>query len=306
MDRHLLESLWGTGGQLPADQAGASGQARRVFLNGALQKPKVAPLRKAVPRQEPGPDLVEALVHGLSVLECWEASDVWLGNSVIAERSGLTRPTVSRLTAVLVELGYLARDASRRGHFRLTGETLGLGYGSALGSRAAVSVLTELSQLAHELDVYAAFSIRRLDKIQILENVPSPLHPDAVQADVGTLLPICRSVSGLAAISALPENQASDLLSHLRTHYGARWQVLDQHVNRTRTEYSSKGYCTSVAILSQHVGAIAVPIHAAGSEEVFVLACGMPAHEFYAERVERSIAPRMLDVVQSLNQTLSA
>ncbi len=304
MSRHPLEAAWG-GIDPESASLELSGLVRRIHVEGALQEHKTVARKKATPRQDPGSDFVEALSHGLSVLECWDCTDVWLSNSVLAERSGLSRPTVSRLTSVLVDLGYLAHDEKKRGRFRLTAATLGLGFGSALGSRAASCAQPELSHLAYELDVYAALGIRRLDKIQILENVASPLHPDAVTADVGTLLPICRSVSGLAAMSALPDNLASPLLSRLKTHYGDRWGRLDQQLNRTKIEYSRKGYCTSVAILSEHVGAIAVPIHTPGSDDVFVLACGMPAHEFYSERVERFIAPRMLEVAESLASSLT-
>jgi len=247
---------------------------------------------------------VEALGHGLGLLECWRGADVWLTNSALAERSGLTRSTVSRLTAVLVDLGYLARDPDQGNRLRLTVSTLGLGFGSALAAAAVSMVKPELAKLARELDVYAALGIRRDDKIQILENVASPFHPDAVVMDVGGLLPVCRSASGLAAMSALSEREASPLIGRLRSHYGERWESVQRYMDRKRHEYSRNGYCTSVAILSQDVGAIAVPIMRARSNDIFVLACGMRAPDFYPERVERTIAPRLLNAAEVLTAAL--
>lgn len=300
-----LDAIWKND---PPDAVDNSpvGQVRRVFVNGTLREAKQPARRKAASRQGPATDQVEALAHGLSMLECWQLGETWLSNSVLADRAGLTRPTVSRIAAVLVELGYLARNPARRGSYRLAGATLGLGFGNPLSSPTVTCASPQLIRLANELDVYAAIGIRRSDQIQILENVASPGHPDAVTADVGTLLPICRSVAGLAALSALPQRQLSSLVEPLKLQYGPQWQAVDRQLNRSRLEYARKGYCTAVAILSETVGAIAVPIRTGGSEDLYVLACGMPANEFYSERIERSIAPRMLELAGALASSVPA
>ncbi|MES2973702.1 MAG: helix-turn-helix domain-containing protein [Pseudomonadota bacterium] len=303
MAAHPLETIWRDAGSLSAG-SDLSGIVRHFHGESASKASRAAARRVAAPRQEPGSDFVEALAHGIAVLECWQGTDVWLSNSELAARSGLTRPTVSRLASVLEDLGYLAREGNR-GRLRLTGATLGLGFGSALSTGSTIPAKAELEELACELDVYAALSIRRIDKVQIIENVASPLHPDAVLNDVGAMLPMCRSASGLAAMSALPEQDMSPLLVRMQAHYGDRWASLERRLAAKRQEYSSKGYCTSVAMLSQNVGAVAVPIMPAGSNDIFVLACGMPARDFYPERVERSIAPKMLKAARALRESMS-
>ena len=302
MDSKLLESAWR---QVDCAATGLdlTGVVRRVHSEAARNER--APRRKSTPpRQQAGADFVQALAHGLRLLECWQGQDAWLANSELSTRSGLTRPSVSRLTCVLVELGYLMREG-RRGRFRLGAATLGLGFGSAFATVPPAAAKDQLARLANELDVYAALSVRRLDKVQILENVVSPLHPDAVVMEVGRLLPICRCASGLAAMSALPEPEASPLIEQLRAHYADRWNPLARNLDRTRQELVHKGFCTSVAVLSKDVGAVAVPILAAGSNDIFVLACGMAAKDFYPERVEREIAPRLLQVAGELAQSLA-
>ena len=303
MPAHPLENIW--------QQAGAQSAAAnltgivRHFHGDCAVKPARAPSRRvAAPRQQPGSDFVEALAHGIAVLECWQGTDLWLSNSELSERSGLTRPTVSRLASVLEGLGYLAREG-QRGRLRLTGATLGLGFGSPLCTGAGLPARAELEALACELDVYAALSIRRIDKVQIIENVASPLHPDAVLNDVGAMLPMARSASGLAAMSALSEQELSPMIPRMQAHYGDRWAGLLRQMTSKRQEYSSKGYCTSVAMLSQNVGAVAIPIMPAGSNAIYVLACGMSARDFYPERVEGSIVPKMLKTARALTDALS-
>jgi DNA-binding IclR family transcriptional regulator len=302
MNFHPLHSVWNAlaqDAQLPT----VNDVIVRVHTTDALPERPAATRRVVAPRRAQAGNFVDALGHGISLLECWTATDIWLSNSDLAERSGLTRSTVSRLSSVLVDLGYLSRE-SQRGRLRLTAATLELGFGSPFACAPVAAVHAELARLAIELDVFAALSIRRLDKVQVLDNVASPLHPDAVAMDVGDWLPICRSASGRAAFSAMAEDEAQPLIERLRLRYGARWQPLHQQLERTKQEYASSGYCTSVSSLSRDVAAVAVPIAPAGSADIFILGCGMPAAKYHRERVEQEIVPQLMRVARGLTASL--
>ena len=302
MTHHPLQSIWNSRASDLPQPLWAGVVTRTHTMEGPSPSP-TAKRRVAAPRQAPSDDFVGALGHGIALLNCWTDSDVWLTNSDLATRSGLTRSTVSRLSSVLVDLGYLSREC-QRGRLRLAAATLELGFGSPFASEPVAGVHSELARLAKDLDVYASLGIRRVDKIQVLDNVPSPLHPHAVALDVGGLLPIFRSASGLAAFPALPDSEALPLMERVRSHYGGRWNALQRQLSTTKLEYSSKGYCSFVAGLSRDVAAVAVPIVPAGSEDIFVLGCGMAATDFHRERVEQVIVPQMLRVASGLAEAL--
>ncbi len=57
---------------------------------------------------------VVALARGLDVLRCFRARDGFLTNQEIAERTGLPKPTVTRLTYTLCQLGYLQQNPQTR------------------------------------------------------------------------------------------------------------------------------------------------------------------------------------------------
>src|SRR6478672_2315834 len=63
------------------------------------------------------PSFATTLAHGLDVLAAFRNSAGSLSNADLAEHTGLSRPTVSRLTYTLTQLGYLKRDA--KGRFEL-------------------------------------------------------------------------------------------------------------------------------------------------------------------------------------------
>ena len=58
------------------------------------------------------------LARGLEVLRCFTPLEPMLGNKEISVRTGLPKPTVSRLTYTLTKLGYL-RHNMRLGKYQL-------------------------------------------------------------------------------------------------------------------------------------------------------------------------------------------
>src|SRR6201996_1263571 len=69
------------------------------------------------PTDPTDPSFATTLAHGLDVLAAFRNSSGSLSNADLALHTGLSRPTVSRLTYTLEQLGYLKRDA--KGRFEL-------------------------------------------------------------------------------------------------------------------------------------------------------------------------------------------
>ncbi len=57
------------------------------------------------------PSFATTLAHGLDVLAAFRNNPGPLSNAELAAHTGFSRPTVSRLTYTLAQLGYLKRDA---------------------------------------------------------------------------------------------------------------------------------------------------------------------------------------------------
>jgi len=72
---------------------------------------------------------VTALARGLEVLRAFQDCGGPLGNQEIAQRTGLPKPTVSRLTHTLKQLGYIVHD-ERLAKYRTGPGVLALGQSS--------------------------------------------------------------------------------------------------------------------------------------------------------------------------------
>ena len=68
-------------------------------------------------KDQADPAFATTLAHGLDLLAAFRNRSGSLSNADLALHTGLSRPTVSRLTYTLAQLGYLKRDG--KGRFQL-------------------------------------------------------------------------------------------------------------------------------------------------------------------------------------------
>jgi DNA-binding IclR family transcriptional regulator len=155
------------------------------------------------------------LARGLALLRCFTPREPVLGNKALAERTGLPRATVSRLTYTLSILGYLRAGRPSRllptrlgaRHHRLSG---------ARHARAAPGRARPMTALAEACGGSVSMGIRdRLD-IVIVETARSSATLDASDADVGLTLPIAGSAIGRAWLAGCDAATRDAVLNAVR------------------------------------------------------------------------------------------
>lgn len=99
------------------------------------------------------------LARGLGILRAFRASDSGLSHAQIAERTGLPKPTVSRLTYTLCELGYLAHGG-RNDKFRLGPAAIALGSVASVAVSFVDMASDAMQQLADETRTLALIAVR--------------------------------------------------------------------------------------------------------------------------------------------------
>ena len=91
--------------------------------------------------------LNRSLERGIAILRAFRPGSELLGNGDLAERTGLPRASVSRLTQTLTEAGWLEHDRTERA-YRLGPPVLTLGHAMRSGSSVlrVATVLTGSSR----------------------------------------------------------------------------------------------------------------------------------------------------------------
>jgi DNA-binding IclR family transcriptional regulator len=272
------------------------------------QRARASVVPKPEPRQLAGAEAivdsqtVTALARGLRILRCFGAGDHWLGNLDMAERTGLAKPTVSRLARTLTRLGYLHYSASLK-KYALGPGVLSLGL-TALGqmdvrriARPLMQSLAERTHVCVNLAVNDGLSMVYVDRYQLASSY-------AVQVDVGSRLPIANTSVGRAFLCGLAERERGALMDELRAAHAGEWPRLRKGIERALRDYQDHGYCASIGDWRQEVHAIAAPLVRGDESAPIVFSCSGPAFELTAEALERDVGPRLVALVGNVAHAL--
>lgn len=263
------------------------------------EKGMIDPLEQG--NEEEDRQFVTALARGLEILRCFTPRQNTLGNQEIAKKTGLPKPTVSRLTHTLTRLGYLKQDA-RSGGYRLDVGVLGFGYAmlSNLTIRAvATPLMVELADHAQ-----AAVAIAARDRLQMVYlDVVQGQGNMTMRRQVGSYLPLAQSSVGRACLAAMPESEREFLLDHIRRRDPEAWPTTRKALERAFRDFEDYGYCLSISEWHKDVNSVAVPlVH----QQYGVLAfnCGGPSFQLSREKLEDDIGPRLIAMVHDIGSAV--
>lgn len=249
--------------------------------------------------KEMEPQVVTALARGLNVLRCFRQGDRFLGNQEIAARTGLPKATVSRLTSTLTVLGYL-NHSKRFNQYSLGAAVLSLGY-SMLGN---MDILKSARPLMQELadSVEASVSLAARDGLHMvyLENCVARANMIALRIDVGARTRIANTAMGRALLCGLPEEERAGLITLIRQSTAkGEWTQIKAGIDQGAIDYQEKGFCFSLGDWRENVNSIAVPLIQADSS-VLSINCGGPSWQLSAEKLEKEIGPRLVEISRRL------
>jgi DNA-binding IclR family transcriptional regulator len=249
-------------------------------------------------------NVVTAVSRGLSVLSAFSEHDVWLGNSEIAARTHLPKPTVSRLTRTLSLLGYL-HHSTRRRQYRLSIAVLTLGY-AVLGNLDVRKVARPAMQaFADSCNALVALGAReRLDMIH-LETCHSNSTMLTLRVDSGSRARVATSAFGRALLAALPNDEREAVLEQMSQQYRDQWPKLKQEIDQAIHDVRLHGFCIVMGLWQPDINAVAVPLVCRDRSEVLSIGCAGSAQYLPRRRLEKEVGPHLVDLAQRIAAELS-
>lgn len=242
---------------------------------------------------------VTALARGLDVLRCFEPGDVSLGNLEIARRTGLPKPTVSRLTYTLTSLGYLTYS-ERHGTYQLGSGVLSLGYAMLAGLSIRERARPLMQEFADDVDATIALGARDRMSMVYTEVCRGP-GAVTLRMDVGSRIPIATTSMGRAFLAALPDSERDYLMQHIRkrAESAAEFRKIEKGIEKAREDIARRGFCLSIGEWRHDVNAAGVAV-AGHDGEIFGLNCGGPAFRLSPELLEEDYGPRLVELARRI------
>ena len=244
-------------------------------------------------------NFITALARGLEVLRCFRRGEISLTNADFAERTGLPKATISRLTHTLVALDYLVPDPAA-GSYRLGAGVLQLGFGVLAGIDIADRAGPEMRKLRDGPNSYLSVAVgeqHQLDVVYVAAE--QSREPVALEIRVGTQLPLFQSAIGralLVGMDAAKRERTFELLGSKAAIKEGRtiYEVAAE-------EFASKGFCSAYGSWRGDVNGIAVPVYSMGGARTYALNVGGPTFHVKRKQLETVYAKMLAEAAEAIS-----
>ncbi|WP_321795887.1 IclR family transcriptional regulator [Caballeronia sp. J97] len=251
---------------------------------------------------EPDRQFASTLASGLDILLAFRVGDTILGNKDFAERTGLSRPTVARLTHTLTELGYLRRDAVL-GKYRLGAAVLSTNYSLLAGLHIRQIAKPLMKTLADRIGGAVSIGLRDGTHMVYVETARST-EQIAFTPDIGATLPMLTTSMGRAWLCRAGARERDETLNRIKLMDPVAWRRHVPQLPAIRGAFEQRGYCACRAEWRDDVYGFAVPLGRPLEGRLFVVNCGVPVDGMTFAAVESAVAPQLVALVQELETLL--
>ena len=242
---------------------------------------------------EDHPQFVSAVSRAFSILRCFEHGEQYLGNQDIARRTGLPKPTVSRLSFTLSALGYLEYSANLE-KYSLGTAVLAISH-SYMKSNDVVTIARPLMR---ELADYtqAAVMLGAADGLRmVLLEVCQGDATFQLKLEVGARVPHGSTALGRADLAARPPALFKQRLLELEQEcQPGHWAKIRAGIVRARQDFENYGFCFSLGDWNPDVFAVGVPMVSADRSRILALNCSGRVSVMTREKLIRDFGPKLV------------
>jgi DNA-binding IclR family transcriptional regulator len=234
---------------------------------------------------------VEALSRGLDVLRAFSQGSVILGNQDISRLTNLPKPTVSRMTYTLTQLGYLSYNPVLE-KYQLSSGVLALGYAYVSNLKVRQLAKPYMDEFARRTNMSVGLTCRdRLHMIYVENRLP----PEAslLRMEIGLKLPMATTSAGRAYYCAVSDKARKVLADSMAEKYGPEvWAEKQEGLVRAMEDFKQYRFCLSEGEWDRNINSAGVPVRLQDGT-IMALTCAAPSYLISVETLRESIAHQL-------------
>lgn len=246
-------------------------------------------------------NFITALARGLDVLRCFRPNEVELSNLDISKRTGLPKPTVSRLTHTLCKLDYLVAD-TRTGTYRLGAGVLQLGFGVLSSLEIGARAAAELQKLCDGPNSYVTCALGERHQLEVIYvAVQRSVEDVSLTMHVGSRMPLFFSAIGRAVLVAMPEQERQGAFELAKRERPDQEESRQISYAKAVKQYEDNGFCSSYGEWRRDVNGVAVPVFSLNRDRIYGLNVGGPSFHVKKKQLESYYAKRLFESAKMLS-----
>ncbi|HEU0202322.1 MAG TPA: IclR family transcriptional regulator [Burkholderiaceae bacterium] len=249
-------------------------------------------------------DFVTAVGRAFSILRCFSRRARILGNKDLAQRTGLPKSTIARLTHTLTKLGYLEYlPALEKYQLGIGVLTIGQSYLAGLDVRDVARPL--MQQLADETKATVALGANHGNDMVFLELCHGSESMFLLRMQVGERVPHGMTALGRAYLAGLTPEQRAALGAQFKKLVKAdEWTKLKADSDQAVRDYEQYGFCFSLGDWNKEVFAAGVPMISDDGRRILAFSCSGPAHQMTRKRLISEIGPKLMQLRDRVKEQL--
>ncbi|KGJ15117.1 IclR family transcriptional regulator [Paracoccus sanguinis] len=253
-------------------------------------------------RPDDDPRFATTLARGLSVLRAFRIGDDGLSNAEIAQRAGLPKSTVSRLTWTLGQLGYLVQS-ERDDRFRPGPTLVAVGQVAAASLSFLTPAVDLMTRLAEDTGTLVVLAVRDGPRL-VLIRTWRPSRVASIWLEVGQPVSLRGFSSARAWIAAATEDELARVLADFPVGEAAPLGDLAATRGRAQAELLARGFVYTEGGPGGPApyNAVSAPFRAAELAEPVVFTCGALPDAAEAARMQAEVGPKLAEAVQTLER----
>lgn len=201
-----------------------------------------------------------SLERGIELLRAFRPGSELLGNSDLAERTGLPKATVSRLTQTLVGCGLLQWEAASKA-YRLAPPVLSLSHAMRAGSRVLAVAAPHMRALAESRRINVGLAAPDRDEMVYLESIRYARRVALRHVVSGQRVPMALTSLGRAYLAVAPTARRRAILRVIAQRRAEQWPALSREIDEAAAQVKHRGFCA--ASWQPEVVALAAPLASA-------------------------------------------
>jgi len=242
-----------------------------------------------------------SLLRGIEILRAFRPGSYLLGNSEIAERTGLAKSTISRLTQTLVQAGMLEMDTEQRA-YRLAPATLSFAHSMRTGSQVLQLIAPKMRALAESQGINVGLAAADRDEMVYLESIRYKRRVAFRNVVSGQRVPMELTSLGRAYLSTLSFKERRPLYATFRKRRAVQWPLtLQNEIECAINDVQTLGYCS--ATWQPGVVAVAAPLRLHGT--TYAVNTSMTTHDDLMEVIKK-LTPPLKDLIKEVTETFQA
>lgn len=239
-----------------------------------------------------------SLERGIELLRAFRPGSELLGNGELAERTGLPKSTVSRLTQTLVAQGMLQSERDMRA-YRLAPAVLSLAHAMRTGSRVLGVAAPLMRRLAEREHINVGLAAPDRDEMVYLESIRYARRVAFRNVVSGQRVPMELTSLGRAYLATLGERERAALAAVFKRRRRRPWDALREEIDAAVRRVRDDGYCA--AAWQPEVVAVATPLLSGGA--AYALNVSVLSAEPF-EAVVRRLAPKLLTLRDEVSMAI--